>query len=371
MSTISKNVGSIQTGQEKVLLVGIAQSQRDRWQVIQSLEELANLTTTAGGEVVESFMQIRSRYDPATLLGIGKVRELADICDTFGIDLIIFDRELSPAQIRNIEKITHMRIIDRTTLILDIFAKHARTKEAKLQVELAQLEYLLPRLIGKGAELSRLGGGIGTRGPGEKKLEIDRRRIQQRIAYLKRALKKVERTKAVQRKGRKNMPKIAVVGYTNAGKSCLVNALTNAHLLTSNHLFSTLDSNTSVLFIPPHYKMLISDTVGFLKNLPHSLIASFHATLAEVIEADVLIHIADATSEALESKIFTVDTVLDEITAHEHPRILVLNKMDRLFPEEHERLKERYPHALFVSAKEGTGLVPLKDHLIEHFFTRP
>ena len=357
--------------QEKVLLLSTARSHKERWAVIQSLEELANLTKTAGGEVIESFIQVKRHLDPATLIGIGKVIELADICRTHDIDLIIFDQNLSAAQIRNIEKIANVRVIDRTTLILDIFAKHARTKESKIQVELAQLEYRLPRLIGKGLEYSRLGGGIGTRGPGEKKLEIDRRRIKQSIATLKRTIKKIERSKRVQRKNRKGIPKIAVVGYTNAGKSSLVNALTNADLVISDHLFSTLDSNTSVLFVPPKYKMLISDTVGFLKDLPHNLIASFQATLAEVLEADILIQIIDATDEDFEAKISTVDNVLEEIASHETKKILVFNKIDRLFDEEKDRCKRKYPDAVFVSAKEHTGLDILKNRLKDFFFSRP
>lgn len=356
---------------EKVLLLGIARSHKERWLIIQSLEELTNLSITAGAEVIESFIQVKRRLDPATLIGIGKAKELAQICATFDINLIIFEHNLSPAQIRNVEKITDVRIIDRTTLILDIFAKHARTKEAKLQVELAQLEYRLPRLIGKGLEYSRLGGGIGTRGPGEKKLEIDRRRIKQRITTLKKAIEKIERTKKVQRKNRKGIPKIAVVGYTNAGKSSLVNALTNANLVISNHLFSTLDSNTSILFVPPKHKMLISDTVGFLKNLPHNLIASFQATLAEVLEANLLIHIVDATDEDIEAKISTVDNVLEEINAHKTSRIMVFNKTDRLFNEEKARCKRKYPYAVFVSAKENTGLVTLKNSLKDFFFSKP
>lgn len=356
---------------EKVLLLGIAPSHKERWLTIKSLEELASLTITAGGKVIENFIQVKRRLDPATLIGIGKVKELTQICTIFDVDLIIFNRNLSAAQIRNIEKITDVRIIDRTTLILDIFAKHARTKEAKLQVELAQSEYRLPRLIGKGLEYSRLGGGIGTRGPGEKKLEIDRRRIKQRIATLKRAIKKIVQTKKVQRKSRQGIPKIAVVGYTNAGKSSLVNALTNADLVISDHLFSTLDSNTSILFVPPKHKMLISDTIGFLKNLPHNLIASFQATLAEVLEADILIHIVDATDEDFESKISTVDNVLEEINAHKTSRILVFNKTDRLFDEEKARCKRTYPHAVFVSAKENTGLATLKDRLKDFFFGSP
>jgi GTP-binding protein HflX len=353
---------------ERVLLVAVVDSRTERWRAIQSLEELASLTRTAGGEVIENFMQIRQRFNPATLLGIGKARELAGICQQLEIDLLIFDAELSAAQIRNIEDIVDVRVIDRTTLILDIFSKHAHTKEAKLQVELAQLEYRLPRLVGKGLEFSRLGGGIGTRGPGEKKLEVDRRRIKERISTLKRMLKKIEHSKEVQRKRRLDIPKIAVVGYTNAGKTSLVNALTHAQLVTSDQLFSTLDSNTNVLFVPPRFKMLISDTVGFLKNLPHDLIASFHATLAEVMEADILIHIIDATAEDVEQKISTVEGVLAEIQAAEKSRILVFNKIDRLFDEEKERYQRKFPNAFFISAVNNTGLDVLRERLCDHFF---
>jgi GTP-binding protein HflX len=344
---------------EQTLLVGVGTTHDNRWGIVHSLEELSNLTKTAGGNVVEHFIQIRPRLDPATLIGAGKVQEIARICQEYGIDLLIFDRELSAAQIRN---------IDRTMLILDIFAKHARTKEAKLQVELAQLEYRFSRLVGIGLEYSRLGGGIGTRGPGEKKLEIDRRRIQQRITSLKTAIKKIEKSKQVQRKGRKTIPKVAVVGYTNAGKSSLVNALTRSKLVISDKLFSTLDSNTSVLFIKPNYKVLMSDTVGFLKDLPHGLIASFHATLAEVREADMLIHIVDATAEDIDDKIVTVNRVLEEIETNNIPRLLVLNKTDRLVVEEKERLTARYPDSHLISAQESHGLDALKEHLRYLFF---
>ncbi|MEO0122985.1 MAG: GTPase HflX [candidate division WOR-3 bacterium] len=353
---------------ERTFLIGVSDGKLKRWELIQSLEELSNLTKTAGGDVIESFIQIRDKYDPALLIGKGKAQELSKLAQDFKIDLLIFDTELSGVQIRNIETETGVRVIDRTILILDIFAKHARTREAKLQVEMAQLEYRLPRLTGKGLELSRLGGGIGTRGPGEKKLEVDRRRIKERIAILKKELKKIELSKQVQRKQRRDFYKICTVGYTNAGKSSLVNALTKGDLLTADYLFSTLDSNTSILFLPPNHKVLISDTVGFLKKLPHSLIASFRATLAEVLEADLLIHIVDATEDDIESKIKTVDEVLKEIGADNKPKILVFNKLDRLFNEERVRLNEKYPNALFVSAKEKIGIEELKKYLNRHFF---
>ncbi|MEO0160963.1 MAG: GTPase HflX [candidate division WOR-3 bacterium] len=353
---------------ERVFLVGVSDGRIKRWEMVQSLEELANLTRTAGGEVVESFIQFRDRLNPALLIGSGKAEELGRLAKEYNIDLLIFDTELSGVQIRNIEMATGVRVIDRTTLILDIFAKHARTKEAKLQVEMAQLEYRLSRLTGKGTELSRLGGGIGTRGPGEKKLEVDRRRIRERIAVLKKELKKIELSKQVQRKRRRDFYKICTVGYTNAGKSSLVNALTRGNLLTADYLFSTLDSNTSILFLPPNHKILISDTVGFLRKLPHSLIASFRATLAEVLEADLLIHVVDATEDDIEAKMQTVVEVLKEIGAETKPRLLVFNKLDRLFNEQKIRLQEKYPQALFVSAKEGTGIDELKEYLQRYFF---
>jgi len=355
---------------EKALLIGITDCPRKRWQAIQSLQELANLTTTAGAEVIESFIQIKQKFDPATLIGRGKVYELAKICRELNINLLIFDAELSAAQIRNIEEIIDQRVVDRTTLILDIFARHAQTRAAKLQVELAQLEYRLPRLKGMGLELSRLGGGIGTRGPGEKKLEVDRRKIQKRISVLKKLLRKIEQIRVIQRKRRINLPRIAVVGYTNAGKSSLINTLTKANLLTSDSLFSTLDSNTSLFFIPPRYKMLITDTVGFLKNLPHNLIASFHATLAEVLEADILIHIIDATAEDLQEKILTVQQVLEEISVSEKLIIPVFNKIDRLFKEDKERIAHHYPDSFFVSALSGDGIDKLKDYLKNYFFAK-
>lgn len=348
--------------------MGVGDHRARRWAVVQSLDELASLARTAGAIVVERFLQMRERLHAATFLGRGKAEELGHIARQHDVDLVIIDADLSAAQVRNLEQILNVRVIDRTTLILDIFALHARTREAKLQVELAQLQYRLPRLVGHRTELSRLGGGIGTRGPGEKKLEVDRRRIKERILTVRHGLRKIERSKVVQRRGRSLMPRVAVVGYTNAGKSSLVNALTRAQLFTSEQLFSTLDSNTSQLFVSPGRKVLISDTVGFLKHLPHDLIASFRATLAEVIDAQLLLHVIDATSPDIDERLATVQQVLDDIGASGKPAILVFNKCDRLFPEDRVRLSERFPEAGFISATRRTGLQELRQHLVRHFW---
>ncbi|MEO0225938.1 MAG: GTPase HflX [candidate division WOR-3 bacterium] len=357
---------------ERVLLVGVCTSTRERWRAIDSLEELAALSETARAVVVEKILQIRERFEPATILGYGKILEIGDICHRHRIDLLIFDLELSASQIRNIERLTDVRTIDRTTLILDIFAQHAHTREAKLQVELAQLEYRLPRLVGKGLELSRLGGGIGTRGPGEKKLEVDRRRIRRRISTLKKALKKIEVDRTEQRKERKMMFNISIVGYTNAGKSSLLNALTKSKVKVDDMLFSTLDPHTSVLYFSHQRKVLLTDTVGFIKHLPHSLIASFHATLEEVRQADLILHVIDISQEGWEERIEAVKSVLTEIKADSTFQLMVFNKCDRIFETNViDRIKKQYPDAFFVSAKYGDGLKELKEHLYSIAFSRP
>jgi GTP-binding protein HflX len=365
--------------QERCLLVGLAKNNFARWQKIDSLEELAALTLTAGGIVVEKILQIRSHFDPKTLLGQGKVEELKQLTLRHKIDLLIFDEPLSPSQIRNIEDITGVRAIDRAALILDIFALHAQTAEAKMQVELAQLDYHSTRLTGFGTELSRLGGGIGTRGPGEKKLEEDRRRIRERISVLKKDLKRIEQERRQQRKQRRDFFNLSLAGYTNAGKSTLMNRLTDARVKVASYLFATLDPNTKPLILKKGVKVLLTDTVGFIKNLPHELVASFRATLSEIREADFVLQVVDATENEIEVKISVVRTVLDEIGCRK-PTLVVFNKIDRLFEEEMvKRLKRSYPGAVFVSALTGEGIDGLKrailhfidQHLVIRTFTVP
>lgn len=353
---------------EKVLLIGVARSSKERWQKIDSLEELQALTETAGGNPIEKLLQIRCKFNPATLLGKGKVLELRELAKKYKIDLFIFDESLTPSQIRNIEAITGVRTIDRTSLILDIFAKHARTAEAKIQVELAQLEYSLTMLTGFGLALSRLGGGIGTRGPGEKKLEEDRRRIRERIRILKKNLVAIDKARQVQRHKRNEFFKISLAGYTNAGKSTLFNLLTKSHLPVADYLFTTLDSNTKSFVLQKgnfSFPVFITDTVGFIKNLPHQLIASFRATLDEIRNADLILHIIDSTAHDIEAKIDSVEGTLKEIGVA-RPVRLVFNKIDRVFENEVLlRLKRRYPDAIFISALTGEGIPKLKETLLK------
>ncbi|MEO0093222.1 MAG: GTPase HflX [candidate division WOR-3 bacterium] len=365
---------------ERALLIGVAQSNQERWAKIDSLEELAALTLTAGGVVVEKILQIRPKFNPAFLLGEGKIQEIKDLCRRHRIELLIFDDPLTPSQIRNIEMATGVRTIDRTSLILDIFAQHAKTAESKIQVELAQLEYRSTMLTGFGVELSRLGGGIGTRGPGEKKLEVDRRRIRERIAVLKKGLARIDKERWVQRKQRAPFFKIALVGYTNAGKSTLMNRLTNAGVKVADYLFSTLDPNTKVLALNRNLKVLLTDTVGFIKNLPHQLVASFRATLSEIKEADLILHIVDASVEDVTPKINAVEETMKAIGATGKPTLLVFNKIDRVFEDEIiERLARAYPNSVFISSLTGEGIEKLKDavgqfiqsHLVTKTITIP
>jgi GTP-binding protein HflX len=308
-----------------------------------SLAEFRELLLSAGGEVAAEVMQRRPRLDPATLIGSGKVEEIAAIAASTSADLVLFDHDLSATQLRNLEAALPCRVLDRTMLILDIFARHARTREGQLQVELAQLEYMLPRLTGRGKAMSQLGGGIGTRGPGETQLETDRRRIQRRIDQLKRDLEGVRRVRHQQRQRREAVPvpTVALVGYTNAGKSTLFNAVTGAQVLESARMFATLDPKLRAIELPSRRPVLLSDTVGFIRNLPHTLVTSFRATLEEVEQAEVLIHVRDAASSYGEEQKAQVEKVLGELESLSKPRIEVLNKIDLLPEEERTALLSR------------------------------
>ena len=326
----------------------------------ESLAELRELASSAGGQVTGEFLQVRDRPDPATLVGAGKLEEIAGA--SAEADLIVFDHELTPSQQRNIEAAVDARVIDRTQLILDIFARHARTREGQLQVELAQLEYLLPRLAGRGKEMSQLGGGIGTRGPGETQLETDRRKIQRRIRRIRQQLEEVRRIRAQQRQRRASVPvaTIALVGYTNAGKSTLFNALTNAGVLASPKMFATLDPTLRAITLPSKRRVLLSDTVGFLRNLPHTLVSAFRATLEEVQRAALLLQVTDASSPVAPEQEAQVENVLRELQAHDKPRLQVRNKIDLLAPAQRECLRDA-PGLVHVSASQGTGLTTLLD----------
>ncbi len=351
---------------ERALLVGVFGRRASREVAEESIEELASLTETAGGEVVATVLQERRAVDPATFIGKGKATEIGDLCKEEGIDLVVFDDDLSPAQARNLERLTGRRVIDRSQLILDIFATGARTSVAKAQVELAQIEYTLPRLRRMWEHLSRTGGGIGTRGPGETQLEVDRRRIRRRMFTLRKMLTKVEQDRAVRTSRRKQFVKASLVGYTNTGKSTLFNTLTSANVSTGDRLFETLDATTRILRLPLKEVVLISDTVGFIRKLPHHLVASFHATLECVIEADIIIHVADIGHPDHESQIAAVRSVLEEIGAAGKREILVFNKVDKVKDE--SVLKgalRRYDEAIPLSALYGWGIDAVKERLLQ------
>ena len=341
----------------------------------ESLEEFRELVSSAGGVVVAEVIQRRARPDPATLIGTGKVEEIRGIAASAEAGLVLFDHDLTPTQLRNLEAALDCRVLDRTQLILDIFARHARTSEGKLQVELAQLDYLLPRLAGKGKDLSQLGGGIGTRGPGETKLETDRRQIKRRIDHLKEELETVRRVRKQQRQRREAVPvpTVALVGYTNAGTSTLFNQLTGAQVLQSAKMFATLDPKLRVIELPSRRRVLLSDTVGFIRNLPHTLVTSFRATLEEVAQAEVLVHIRDANSTYGEEQKTQVERVLGELNCLAKPRIEVLNKIDLLDAHEREGLLARSEAGaeVAVSARTGEGIEALLKAIDRALYTDP
>ncbi len=330
----------------------------------EPLAELRELTNSAGAIIAGEVLQQRPKPDPATLIGRGKVEELKGAIAATSADIAIFDHELTPSQQRNLERELGVRVIDRTQLILDIFAKHARTREGQLQVELAQLKYLLPRLAGRGREMSQLGGGIGTRGPGETQLETDRRKINRRIRHIEQQLENVRRTRGQQRARRESAPiaTIALVGYTNAGKSTLFNALTRAGVLESSRMFATLDPTLRHIVLPSKREALLSDTVGFIRSLPHTLVSAFRATLEEVERASLLLHVADATSPVADEQQAQVEEVLRELDAKDKPRLYVMNKLDLLPEKKRESLLDS-DNVVHVSAAKGTGLDRLLAHI--------
>jgi GTPase len=360
---------------ERVLLVGVSLRKQIRARALQnsdspeavgrdSLDELRELAESAGVAVAGTLLQTRDSLDPATLVGHGKLEEIGTEAHRRQVPLVIVDHDLTPVQLRNMEKGVGCRVIDRTQLILDIFATHARTREGQLQVELAQLNYLLPRLTGRGEDLSRLGGGIGTRGPGEQKLETDRRRIRERVAKIQKAIETVRRQRATRRRARQGVPlgMIAFVGYTNAGKSTLFNALTGAEVLTSDRMFATLDPTIRAVQLPSRRRVLLSDTVGFIRDLPPDLIAAFRATLEEVQEAALIVHVTDVSNPHHPEQDMEVRKVLRDLGVEDRPRLQVLNKIDRLNEEDLRVLADadgRGPARILTSAAMGVGLQEL------------
>ena len=352
---------------ERAALVGVVTGSARRADTEVSLAELEGLAEAAGATVVLTTVQERPRPDPATFIGRGKVQSLAAACAEADVDVVICDNELTPAQLRHLADALDRKVVDRTQLILDIFARRARTREGKRQVELAQLKYLLPRLAGSGTALSRLGGGIGTRGPGETKLETDRRRIRDRIAGLQREIDQVRqrRSQLRERREKRAVPTVALVGYTNAGKTTLFNRLTGERAVASDALFVTLDPLVRQIRLPDSRELLLSDTVGFIDRLPHALVAAFRATLEEVVEADLILHVVDASNPEWGRQVAAVERVLDEVGAGRDALVMVFNKIDALGPDERRRLAEAHEDAVFISARSGAGIDALLARVTE------
>lgn len=358
---LTATITDLEVAVQRAFLVGVELPGMSTVDAERSLDELALLTDTAGSDPVDSELVRRKSLDPATYIGAGKAEELANVTRALDIDVVIFDNQLTPAQQRNLQRLFGCDVVDREGVILDIFAQHATTKVGAIQVELALHRYNLPRLRGKGKSLSQQGAGVLARGPGETKLETDRRRILQRVSKLERELKDSVRHRETQRKARKRseIPQISLVGYTNAGKSTLLNALTDAGVLVEDRLFATLDSTVRRLELPSGRQVLLADTVGFVRRLPHHLVEAFQSTLAEVAEADLLIHVVDGSDPDPKGQIAAVREVLLEIGADQVPELIVLNKADLVSPTSAERLANLYPDSVMVSGLAGTGLASM------------
>ena len=353
-------------GRERAILVGVATRAAPRSRVDEYLDELALLADSAGAVVVHRILQERQNIDGASFVGKGKAEELSWLVEEKRIQLVIFDDDLSPVQVRNLERIIKCKIVDRSGIILDIFASRAKSSEAKTQVELAQLQYMLPRLTRQWTHLSKQFGGIGTKGPGETQIETDRRAIRARISHLNTRIKRISKEREVQRKGRDQLPRVALVGYTNAGKSTLLNWFSHADVLVEDRLFATLDSTVRLVSLSPAHRILLSDTVGFIRKLPHHLVASFQSTLEEVREAELLLHVVDVSHPLFEEQILVVNDTLSQIGAAGKPTIMVFNKIDRLDNRSiFAYLRSNYENSVSISVARGINMTELEDKIME------
>jgi GTP-binding protein HflX len=353
-----------QLSRERCILVGVSTGGSSRGSTEESLDELALLADTAGADVFARLTQDRDRYDPGTFIGKGKVEELRVLVTENAIPLVIFDDDLSPAQVRNLEGVLECKVLDRSGLILDIFASRAKTNEAKTQVELAQLQYLLPRLTRMWTHLSKQFGGVGTKGPGETQIETDRRIIRSRIIHLKEKIDRIGQQRVVQRKGRTKHIRAVLVGYTNVGKSTLLNLLSGSEVFVENRLFATLDPTTRLVPLSPNTEILMTDTVGFIRKLPHHLVASFKSTLEEITEADIILHISDISSKTFQDQISVVTDTLADVGGSDKPTLIVFNKVDLLTDRSViAAMSEQFPHSVYISAKRGINILGLKNEV--------